>query len=136
MNIREISKEINDNAHAKGFWDKGVDVPKMIALIHSEASEALESDRTDKRANVKGFLSDMENARIQDDDPLDRPFVKNEFRRSFESTVKNSLDDELADIVIRTFDLATEMGIDLSWHIKQKVRYNATRPKMHGGKKY
>jgi NTP pyrophosphatase (non-canonical NTP hydrolase) len=132
MNIEEISKEINANAHEKGFWDKGLDVPKMLALIHSEVSEALEADRKDDRfprnylggdaSETKRFLPEF-----KDD---------NDFKVDFEISTKNTLEDELADAAIRIFDLALEMNIDLPWHIKQKVRYNTGRPKMHGGKKY
>lgn len=39
---------------------------------------------------------------------------------------------ELADTVIRTFDLADEAGIDLAAMIAEKLAYNANRPKMHG----
>lgn len=59
-----------------------------------------------------------------------------EFKVRFEKDVKNTFEDELADTAIRIFDLAFEMGINLEWHIRQKIRYNAMRPKMHGGKKY
>lgn len=125
MNILEISKEINDNAHAKGFWDKGVDVPEKLMLIVSEVSEAMEADRVNK---FLPYYVKMEavNGWIDDSD-----FVK-----SFKDNVKGTFEDELADVAIRVFDLAFQMGIDLSAHIEAKVRYNASRPKMHGGKKY
>ena len=41
---------------------------------------------------------------------------------------------ELADVVIRSFDLADEAGIDLGGMIAEKLRYNATRPFKHGKK--
>lgn len=41
---------------------------------------------------------------------------------------------ELADIVIRCFDLADEANIDLMGVILNKLEYNATRSAMHGGK--
>lgn len=126
MNINEISKEINENNHAKGFWDKGVDVPQKLMLIVSEVSEAMEADRTDKYcANNLNGIPDF-----QTDTP------SHAFEGSFKALIKDSFQDELADAVIRIFDLAYEMGIDLQFHIEQKVRYNAGRPKMHGGKKY
>lgn len=42
---------------------------------------------------------------------------------------------EVADIVIRAFDFADEAGFDLGAIIEEKLRYNATRGKMHGGKR-
>lgn len=123
MNIQEISKQINYNAHAKGFWDKGVDVPEKLMLIVSEVSEAMEADRVDKRC-----LPQLAAEVVTMGDEM--------FERHFKGDVKDTFEDELADTAIRIFDLAYEMGIDLSSHIEAKIRYNATRPKMHGGKKY
>lgn len=44
--------------------------------------------------------------------------------------------EELADICIRTFDLAGLMDIDLQQAILDKMEYNKTRPIMHGKKRY
>jgi NTP pyrophosphatase (non-canonical NTP hydrolase) len=44
--------------------------------------------------------------------------------------------EELADIVIRVFDLCGEEGFDLETAIHQKMAINATRTYKHGGKKY
>lgn len=125
MDIQEISKQINHNARVKGFWDNGVDVPEKLMLIVSEVAEAMEADRKSRFSDWADRLP---------------PFMDNvpqkEFNDLFEKNVKDNFEDELADAAIRIFDLAFEMGIDLSWHIKQKVRYNASRPHMHGGKKY
>ena len=41
---------------------------------------------------------------------------------------------ELADVVIRVFDLAEELGIDLGAVIEEKLKYNATRIAGHGRK--
>lgn len=48
----------------------------------------------------------------------------------------SSMEEELADTVIRCLDLADERGWSLGASIVAKMRYNATRPVMHGGKKY
>lgn len=41
---------------------------------------------------------------------------------------------ELADILIRVFDTARELGIDLEATLVEKMAYNAGRPAMHGRK--
>lgn len=132
MNIQEISKEINENAHAKGFWDNGVDVPLKLMLIVSEVSEAMEADRKDVRFPKEYLGRDFETTKAF----LPAHSDVDSFAMDFEISTKDTFEDELADAAIRIFDLAYEMGIDISWHIKQKVRYNSGRPKMHGGKKY
>jgi len=45
------------------------------------------------------------------------------------------LPSELADIVIRVYDLAGALGIDLDAAIEVKHQYNVGRPYRHGGKR-
>ncbi len=45
---------------------------------------------------------------------------------------KEKMAEELADIVIRTFDLAEGFGIDIEKEVLQKMEYNKTRPYKHG----
>ncbi len=43
---------------------------------------------------------------------------------------------ELADVVIRVMDLALEVGIDLEREVINKLDFNDTRARMHGGKQF
>ena len=67
-------------------------------LVITELSEAVEADRKGKRANVGCFnvFSDY-----------NRPAG---YAFSFESTIKDTIEDELADAVIRLLDLAGLRG--------------------------
>jgi NTP pyrophosphatase (non-canonical NTP hydrolase) len=56
------------------------------------------------------------------------------FRERSEDGKPEGLPAELADVVIRCFDLAGGLGIDLAGAIERKAAYNATRPTRHGGK--
>jgi len=122
--INQLSKEIYENAKSKGFHDGEKNIGEMLALIHSEVSEALEADRKDKytsqNASVKGI-----NGWIDDDI----------FKSNFKNHLKDTFEDELADIMIRVMDLARHKRIDLEQHIKAKMRYNSLREYKHG-KKY
>jgi NTP pyrophosphatase (non-canonical NTP hydrolase) len=127
--IAELSKEIHENAKNKGFWDKERNMGEILMLIVSEVSEAMEADREDRQANVNGFNKMLEG---WDDEHY---AYDNAFKMVFEKTIKNTIEDELSDAAIRIMDLAYSRGIDLEWHIKQKMKYNSMREHMHG-KKY
>lgn len=45
MLISELAKEVHENAVAHGWWDENRQPPEILALIHSEWSEALEEAR-------------------------------------------------------------------------------------------
>jgi len=127
--IAELSEEIHSNAKAKGFWEQGLDLPKMLMLTVSELSEAMEADRKDKIYRSNHFLKELDiNEEVSSED-------EKYFQQEFEVSVKNTIQDELADAMIRIMDIAQYMNIDLQWHIQMKMKYNELRPYKHG-KKY
>jgi NTP pyrophosphatase (non-canonical NTP hydrolase) len=126
--INELAKQIHENAKAHGFFDKERNIGEMLCLIHSEVSEALEADRKNKYARTFDLRKLVYDGYTWDDSTLS-------FKTEFEMNIKNSFEDELADIMIRVMDLAAFKGIDLDFHIKHKMEYNSRREYKHG-KKY
>jgi NTP pyrophosphatase (non-canonical NTP hydrolase) len=122
--LKELGLKIHENNKSKGFYDSEKNIGEMLCLIHSEVSEALESDRKDKHADLSAF-NNREDERQTDI----------EFQVDFQELIKDTFEDEMADIVIRVLDLCAFKGIDIENHIKLKMQYNSIRPHKHG-KKY
>jgi len=106
--LNKLCQEAHLNAIEHGWWEEERTFGELIALVHSELSEALE-----------------------------------EFRRSIEPTeiyyYKSGkpcgIPIELADVLIRIFDMCGKYGIDLDKAVQIKMEYNKTRPWRHNNKK-
>lgn len=125
--INKLASEIHSNARSKGFYEQPKNIGEMLCLIHSEVSEALEADRKNHYA-VKSWNIEK-NIDLND---MESTSKKQYFQNEFEVAIKNSFEDELADVMIRVMDLAAFKGIDLEYHIKMKMAYNAMREHKHG----
>lgn len=130
--LNELSKQIHENAICHGFYDSDRNLGEMLCLIHSEVSEALEALRTDKQySNIskseQWFIQGMADKNFGHSF-----FDDNFFYKEFEHLVKNTFEDELADIIIRVLDLAAYKKIDIESHVNAKIRYNSMRQHKHG----
>jgi NTP pyrophosphatase (non-canonical NTP hydrolase) len=111
ITIESLINESHQTATAKGWWDDpNRNVGELLALIHSEVSEALEVYR------VKGKDSLNENWLGDKGKP-------------------EGFTVELADVIIRIADFCGEFGLDLEESLTAKLAYNRTRPYRHGDKK-
>ena len=103
--ISQLQKDAHLTAKEKGWWDEPRTFLECIALIHSELSEAVECYR------------------------------KNGLQIPGETLTKDDLSVELADTLIRIFDMCQYYGIDLERALEYKMEFNKSRPYRHGGKK-
>lgn len=97
INLNELRDRAYKTACEHGFHDKRLSNEHHLCLIISELMEAVEADRKGKRADRESFKSSYE-----DEEPHDDV----NFRYSFENYIKGTVEEELADVVIRCLDLA------------------------------
>lgn len=124
--IAQVAFGINTFAHAchinareHGWWDShGRNFGEMIALMHSELSEALEAYR--------------------DGDDIQKiyygPYKGNSPVSNEEVPKPLGIASEFADVIIRVLDTCAALGIPIGEALIQKHAYNHTRPHKHGGK--
>lgn len=99
--LNQLSAVVHRAAVEKGFWKARPSLSHCQALIFTEVSEAIEADRKDRHAQVELY-----DRRMGVSDA--------EFIGAFESYIKDTVEDELADVVIRILDLAGNMEVDFT----------------------
>lgn len=107
LNIKEFQKQVHQNMIEHGWYEEQKNFGDLISLCHCELSEAFEEYRKGKDFNEVYF-----NGLKPEGIPV-----------------------ELADVVIRIFDMCEYYGINLEEVIKLKYEYNKARPYKHGGKR-
>lgn len=111
--LEELQEELHGLAKRKGWYDdpetEAQFVNRACANLHDEVSEFHEAFREDR---------------------LWKPCDKAE---KMESPL-NCAEEELADLVIRAFDMAGKLQVNLANAIRVKHLYNSSRPYRHGGK--
>lgn len=108
----KIQKEIYKDACDRGWHDEKLDYKAYFMLIVSEVAELMEADRKNRRADVEKYKKELEWITEGREKEI---FIPNLFKRY----IKDTVEDELADIFIRVCDLAELMGIELEdakWH--------------------
>jgi len=100
--LRAAACACHGMAADKGFWDEDRNFGELMALFHSEISEALEGQRHGN----------------PDSEKLGAEFTQ--------------VEEEIADLVIRVLDATKGLGWRLGDAVVAKFQYNAGRARKHG----
>jgi NTP pyrophosphatase (non-canonical NTP hydrolase) len=148
--VKQLMVHVNQAAKQKGWWDGWEDLSEeqrfdkaagKLLLVHAEVSEAAEEMRNINQLREMEF--DLSDIYYMDDVRADvsSHFVGKEYdddgvivREWYNKP--EGLAVELADVVIRVFDLAEQLNLPLDRAIQEKITFNNTRSRKHGGKAF
>ena len=110
MNLNKLRDEAYAIAKMNGWHNEEHSNNHWLMLVISEIAEAVNADRNNNHADIASFKE------IMSDIPSGATLAEHNdwFKKAFENHVKNTVEDELSDVVIRCLDLAGLRGIDLT----------------------
>ena len=112
MTLSNLIKESHDTSLSKGWWDNSNrNIGELLALIHSEIREALEAYRLTGEAGLNDILDRECDGKLE------------------------GVTVELADTLIRIFDMCAAYELDIENALEIKMEFNKSRPYRHGNKK-
>lgn len=113
MDLEVLMKEAHINAVKHGFWDEFIELENQKGVFQPKTFKFL-------RNSIIGNLLMLIVSEVGE--------AQDGLRHNDDENFK----EELADIVIRTFDLAGGLSIDLQAEILKKMDKNRNRPYKHG----
>lgn len=127
--LNALASECHATARSKGFWDPstGNNIGEMLMMVVGEVSEAHDEYRS---GHAIGLI-EYEHASQAGTPDFRNRYLEDRNRNPGKPV---GFPTELADVIIRTLDLAAGLGIDIEEAIRIKMDYNTTRPHRHGGK--
>lgn len=148
--LRDLQKRIGEGNAERGFHEEGDYYREAarerrglhaganlrnyytarLALITTEVAEAIEELRNGRQVDETYYSGGLGYA---PGDPLEG-YDRDATDQAGNPRKPEGVPSELADVVIRSFDLAHEAGIDLAAMIEEKISYNQTRGFRHGRK--
>lgn len=99
MNLQQLVYKAHSNAVEHGFWQRQRSNGHYLMMVITEVAEAVNADRNNKYANRNRYEEDGEDT------------------EAFVNNIKNTVEDEMADIAIRLADLTgviISQGFDLN----------------------
>lgn len=134
MNLNDLALDCNEVSRSKGWLEEKRTFGDIIALSHSELSEALEEFRKGKGFNE--IYWKCENCGNEDYTEFPGFSVLCKHDDWVVCSFKpEGIPIELADTIIRILQTCGNENIDIQKGYDVKMAFNMTRPHKHGGKK-
>lgn len=113
--LNGMMKEIYAIATSKGWHDRPISKAQYLGLVVTEAAEAVEADRVDKRAKTD-MMANVMKVQGESEIGLCQVWYETWFKVYYDEYVKGSIEEEFADIIIRILDMANGIhGEKMNW---------------------
>jgi len=117
MNHQLFIEAAHKMAVEHGFWDTMNTSEHCVMLVLTEVAEMVEADRKGRRANLEEY--ERRAGAIDGTFTGTLPTISVAW---FKDTIKDTLEDEMADIAIRLYDLGGAIGLVLDKY--KAINYN------------
>jgi hypothetical protein len=131
--FKALRTEIEDYCRAKGWLDDGRTFGDEIALIVSEASEALEAYRDNGYESWTTYRPIVDGIRLPKMTAAQLAAIG--LSANGLEPIREGVAPELAGLVIRILDACGRHDIDLWAEIRSEMDYNWRREFHHGGRR-
>lgn len=128
LSWNHLTRAVHNNACQKGFWDKR---QELTAAVNSSCGAG-----SAESGHVHDLIAAQCLALITTEvgEATDALRAGNPYEQGLEGV--RAVEAELADVVIRIMDTAAAFRWDVGGAILKKAKFNAARPRMHGGKRF
>lgn len=114
MDLNKLSSEAHGMAVEHGFWEDEHSNEHCLCLVISEIAEAVEADRKNRHQDVDAYESAIASAEYVVHDLAGNVLKKGQTDQvvAFKCYMKDTVEDEMADVVIRLADMAGDQMVD------------------------
>jgi hypothetical protein len=140
MSLNALRDKVGEINKANGFHEAPFNLGEKLMLVTTELAECLEADRIGHHSDIEAYnkrlkeLDDSINDKVVLPENIENVKLEH-FKATFKKYVKEGVEAEVVDAIIRLFDLAYVMDIDLDTLFELVTKNNSLRGYKHG-KKY
>ncbi len=106
IDFEALANDIHQNACKHGWHEQKHDVSHFVMMIVSELGECVNAERKGKYADRLMFEKNFDTPQIN---------PEGHWKFCFETFIKDTVEDELADSVIRMLDLAKDQDFNIEY---------------------
>jgi hypothetical protein len=142
MSLNQLRDKVGEINKANGFHEVPFNIGEKLMLITTELAECLEADRIGHHSDIPAYekrLQELDGSMnpnlLEAGSPEEMNKRKEHFQAVFKKYIKEGVEAEVIDALIRIFDLCYLMKIDMDTLFDLITKNNSLREYKHG-KKY